>query len=175
MTSIHRYKICLDSCNLTSVSHSGLIQSLALVTNHDLSSLSTSHWLVATGNLFQRYDGLLRTPHLTRQQPFQVLCVYGTHTIIHLHTRHTRARTCVGTSARMHIRTHAHMHASMHDACIHVRTYIAYTHAHIDTYHTYTHTHSLTHSLTSDESWRGQEETALPLSENVRNKRHPPT
>ena len=171
MTSIHRYKICLDSCNLTSVSHSGLIQSLALVTNHDRCSLSTSHWLVATGNLFQRYDGLLRTPHLTRQQPFQVLCVYGTHTIIHLHTRHTRGRTCVGTSARIN----AHMHASMHDACIHVRTYIAYTHAHIDTYHTYTHTHSLTHSLTSDESWRGQEETALPLSENVRNKRHRPT
>ena len=159
--------------NLTSVSHTGLIQSLALVTNHDRWSLSTSHWLVARGNLFQRYDGLLRTPHLTRQQPFQVLCVYDTHTHTHNHSfaheTHTRAYM------RGYIHTHAHTPASMHDACIHVRTYIAYTHAHIDTYHTYTHTHSLTHSLTSDESWRGQEETALPLSENVRNKRHRPT
>ena len=112
--------------NLTSVSHTGLIQSLALVTNHDRWSLSTSHWLVATGNLFQRYDGLLRTPHLTRQQPFQVLCVYDTHTHTHNHSfaheTHTRAYM------RGYIRTHAHMHASMHDACIHVRTYIAYTH-----------------------------------------------
>ena len=125
MTSIHRYKICLDSCNLTSVSHNGLIQSLALVTNHDRCSLSTSHWLVATGNLFQRYDGLLRTPHLTRQQPFQVLCVYGTHTIIHLHTRHARARTCVGTSARMHICTHPcmmHAFTSVHTSHTHMHT-----------------------------------------------------